>query len=127
MVHPAARPGGIVGGLLMLFLAPVAATIIQLAISRSREYGADRAGAEFTGDAEALASALQKLEAYNQRIPMHVNPAASHLFIVRPLTGATLASLFSTHPSTQERVARLRQISQGRPGRTPLGANRLAI
>ena len=106
--------GGIIGALLMIFLAPLAATIIQLAISRSREYGADRTGAHVGGDPEALASALEKLEAYSQRIPLHVNPAASHLFIVKPLTGFSMQNLFSSHPPTHERVARLRQMTRER-------------
>jgi heat shock protein HtpX len=96
------------GGLLMIFLAPIAATIIQLAISRSREFGADRTGAEVSGDPDALASALEKLEAASRRVPLPVNPAAAHMFIVKPLTGASLQGLFSTHPSTEARVARLR-------------------
>jgi heat shock protein HtpX len=103
--------GGLLGGLLMLILAPIAATIIQLAISRSREFGADRTGAHVGGDPKALATALEKLEAYSQKIPLHVNPAVSHLFIVKPLTGFSVQSLFSTHPSTAERVERLRQIA----------------
>lgn len=106
--------GGLIGSLLMLFLAPLAATIIQLAISRSREYGADRTGAHVGGDPEALASALEKLEAYSRRVPLHVNPAASHLFIVKPLTGFSVQNLFSTHPPTAERVARLRQMARER-------------
>lgn len=104
--------GGLLGSLLMLFLAPVAATIIQFAISRSREHGADRSGAEVGGDPEALASALEKLEAYSRRVPLPVNPAVSHLFIVRPLTGFSMQSLFSTHPPVEERVARLREIAR---------------
>ena len=104
--------GNIIGALAMIILAPLAATIIQLAISRSREFGADRTGAEVGGDPEALASALEKLEAYAKRIPLPVNPAVSHLFIVKPLTGASLQNLFSSHPPTAERVARLRAISQ---------------
>ncbi|HYE66544.1 MAG TPA: zinc metalloprotease HtpX [Pyrinomonadaceae bacterium] len=103
--------GGLLGGLLMLFLAPLAATIIQLAISRSREFGADRTGADVGGDPEALASALEKLEAYSRRIPLPVNPAVSHLFIVKPLTGVSVQKLFSSHPPTAERVARLRQMA----------------
>src|SRR5215210_2708549 len=90
--------GGIVGALLMIFLAPPAATIIQLATSRSREYGADKTGAHVGGDPEAQASALEKLEAYSQRIPLPVNPAVSHLFIVKPLTGRTLSA--ATRPRT---------------------------
>ncbi|MGI8995826.1 MAG: zinc metalloprotease HtpX [Pyrinomonadaceae bacterium] len=106
--------GGLLGGLLMLFLAPLAATIIQLAISRSREFGADKTGAEVGGDPEALASALEKLEAYSKHVPLPVNPAVSHLFIVKPLTGFSMQSLFSSHPPTAERVARLRQIARER-------------
>ncbi|HWS54630.1 MAG TPA: zinc metalloprotease HtpX [Pyrinomonadaceae bacterium] len=106
--------GGIVGALLMIFLAPLAATIIQLAISRSREYGADKTGAHVGGDPEALASALEKLEAYSQRIPLPVNPAVSHLFIVKPLTGFSMQNLFSSHPPTRERVARLRELARSR-------------
>jgi heat shock protein HtpX len=103
--------GSLIGGLLMIILAPIAATIIQLAISRSREFGADRTGSHVGGDPEALASALEKLEAYSKQIPLQVNPAVSHLFIVKPLTGFSAQSLFSTHPSTEARVARLRQIA----------------
>jgi heat shock protein HtpX len=106
--------GGIFGALLMIILAPIAATIIQLAISRSREFGADRTGAEVGGDPEALASALEKLDAYSKQIPLPVNPAASHMFIVKPLTGFSMQSLFSSHPPTEQRVARLRQIAQER-------------
>jgi heat shock protein HtpX len=106
--------GGIVGALLMIFLAPLAATIIQLAISRSREYGADRTGAHVGGDPEALASALEKLEAYSRRIPLPVNPAVSHLFIVKPLTGFSMQNLFSSHPPTGDRVARLRELTRQR-------------
>ena len=107
--------GGIVGALLLIFLAPLAATIIQLAISRAREYGADKTGAHVGGDPEALASALEKLEAYSQRIPLPVNPAVSHLFIVKPLTGFSMQNLFSSHPPTHERVACLRGLARTRP------------
>jgi heat shock protein HtpX len=102
---------GLVGMLLAMILAPIAAMIIQMAISRSREFGADATGARVSGDPEALAAALEKLDAYNKRIPLPVNPAVSSLFIVKPLTGAMLANLFSTHPPTAERVARLRQMA----------------
>jgi heat shock protein HtpX len=113
--------GGLFGALLMIFLAPVAATIIQLAVSRSREHGADRAGADVGGDPEALASALEKLEAYSRRVPLPVNPAAAHLFIVNPLTGFSMQKLFSTHPPTEERVARLREMARRQrfPGAPP--------
>lgn len=96
--------GGVVGGLLMLFLAPIAAMLIQ---PRAREFGADE-----TGDPEALATALEKLDGYSQRIPLPVNPAVSHLFIVAPLTGVSLQKFFSSHPPTAERVAPRRQLSR---------------
>lgn len=105
---------GLLGGLVMIILAPIAATIIQLAISRSREFGADKTGADVGGDPEALASALEKLEAYSRQVPLNVNPAVSHLFIVQPLTGFSAQKLFSSHPPTEERVARLRQMAQQR-------------
>lgn len=102
--------GSMAGGLLMAFLAPIAAMIIQMAISRSREYMADATGAQIAGTSDGLSNALLKLESAAQRIPMAVNPAASHLFIINPLSGASLMKLFSTHPPIQERVARLRNI-----------------
>jgi heat shock protein HtpX len=97
--------------LAMIILAPIAAMLIQMAISRSREYGADDTGAHIVGDPLALASALEKLEAWSRRVPLDVNPAASHLFIVNPLNGQALASLFSTHPPIEERVKRLRHMA----------------
>ncbi|WP_027366150.1 zinc metalloprotease HtpX [Desulfotruncus alcoholivorax] len=97
----------LIGGLAMAILAPIAAMIIQMAISRSREYSADATGARLAGSPDGLANALLKLESAAHRIPMQVNPAASHLFIVNPLSGASLAKLFSTHPPIQERVSRL--------------------
>ncbi len=100
--------------ILMMILAPIAALLIQLAISRSREYEADRSGAELAGDPEGLARSLQKLEAANQRIPLPVPDAQSSLFIVQPLTGSSVAKLFSTHPPTEERIARLRAMEQRR-------------
>ena len=93
--------------LLLMILAPMAAMLIQLAISRSREFEADRSGAELVGDPRGLARSLQKLDAANQRIPLPVPDAQSSLFIVQPLTGSSVAKLFSTHPPTEERVARL--------------------
>lgn len=102
--------GGMVGGLVMAFIAPIAATIIQLAISRSREYMADATGARIAGSPAGLANALLKLESGAHRIPMQVNPAASHLFIVNPLSGTSLVRLFSTHPPIQDRVDRLRRM-----------------
>ncbi|WP_088186840.1 zinc metalloprotease HtpX [Desulfosporosinus sp. FKA] len=104
------KVGNMAGGLLMAFLAPIAAMIIQLAISRSREYMADAAGAEIAGASDGLSNALLKIESAAHSIPMDVNPAASHLFIVNPLSGASLMKLFSTHPPIMERVERLRNI-----------------
>lgn len=94
--------------LLMIFVAPIAATVIQLAISRAREYGADETGAAIHGSPEALARALEKLDAASSIAPMQVNPAAAHLFIVNPLKGVSMAGLFSTHPPIEERIRRLR-------------------
>lgn len=99
--------GGAVGGLLMLILAPLAALLIQMAISRSREYDADAASAKYTGKPYELISALQKLEAYSKRLPMDATPSTAHLFIIKPFTGRSLMQLFSTHPSTADRIARL--------------------
>lgn len=97
--------------LLVMILAPMAAMVIQMAISRTREFGADRGGAEISGDPEALASALAKMEAYAKGIPMHVadeHPETAQMMIMNPLSGGGLRGLFSTHPATQERIARLR-------------------
>src|ERR1700744_2110804 len=102
------RGGGGLGALLMIIVAPIAASLIQLAISRSREYEADATGAKATGDPYALARALQKLDAYSKRIPMEASPSNAHLFIVAPLLGSGgIASLFSTHPPMKERIRRL--------------------
>jgi heat shock protein HtpX len=98
--------------LLILILAPLAAGLIRMAISRSREFEADRLGAELAGSPQGLARSLQKLEAANRRIPMRVPDAQSSLFIVQPLTGSDLSKLFSTHPSTEDRVARLMQMER---------------
>lgn len=106
--------GGLVGGLFMIILAPIAATLVQLAISRTREYGADAAGAEIAGNPIALASALRKLETWSARLPMPVSPTTAHMYIVNPLHGGGLAGLFSTHPPTAERIARLEQLALGR-------------
>lgn len=94
----------------MLLLAPIAAGLIQMAISRTREYGADEAAARYTGSPDGLVSALEKLENYSKRIPMDVSPTMSHMYIIKPLTRESMARLFSTHPATQERVARLRSL-----------------
>jgi heat shock protein HtpX len=103
--------GGLVGGVLTIFLAPIAAMLIQMAISRSREYLADAGGAKILGDPLPLASALEKLEWAAGRMPMQVNPATSHLYIVNPLSGGAIAGLFRTHPVTAERIARLRAMT----------------
>jgi heat shock protein HtpX len=107
------RGGGNALGLLaMAILAPFAALILQMAISRSREYQADRTGAEICGRPLALASALRKLETAAERHPMHAEPATAHMFIVNPLRGEAFASLFSTHPPMGERVRRLEALAQ---------------
>jgi len=106
------RGGGGLMGLLMIILAPIAALLIQMAVSRSREYEADHTGASTTGNPYALARALQKLDAYSKRRPMIASPSTAHLFIVQPMVGGeTLASLFSTHPPIAKRIERL----TGRP------------
>jgi heat shock protein HtpX len=103
-------PLGLFASLALVLLAPIAATIIQLAISRQREYSADATGAEICGNPESLASALLRLEQGAQAIPMQVNQAAEPLYIVKPFSGGGIASLFSTHPPIEERVRRLRQM-----------------
>jgi heat shock protein HtpX len=103
--------GSPLASLLMMILAPIAAMLIQMAISRSREYAADRLGAEISGQPLALASALERLERGIELRPMDANPASAHMFIVNPLRGKRFASLFSTHPSTEERVRRLRELA----------------
>jgi heat shock protein HtpX len=105
------RRGSGAVGLLMIILAPLAATLIQLAVSRSREYQADESGAHLTGNPYALASALAKLDAYSKRLPMAASPSTAHLFIVQPLLGVNLGNLFSTHPPITKRIERL----TGRP------------
>ncbi len=95
----------------MIVLAPIAAALIQMAISRTREFGADASGARILGDPLPLARALEKLEVLNHAVPMNVNPSTAHQFTVQPFAGGGLASLFSTHPSTVARVARLRELA----------------
>lgn len=102
--------GSAIGSLVMLIVAPLAAFLVQMAVSRSREYLADQTAAQLAGDPEALASALLKLERGAHAIPMEVNPGTAHLFIVNPLSGQALMALFSTHPPIAERVRRLRQM-----------------
>jgi len=103
-------PLGLIASLALVLLAPIAAMIIQLAISRQREYSADATGAEISGNPESLASALLRLEEGAKAIPMQVNQAAEPLYIVKPFSGGVLAGLFSTHPPIEERVRRLRQM-----------------
>src|ERR1700757_5322966 len=105
------RGGGGIGALFLLILAPIAATLIQLWVSRTREYEADATGAHLTGNPYALASALEKLDAYSKRIPMVASPSTAHLFIVQPLLGMNFGNLFSTHPPIASRIERL----TGRP------------
>jgi heat shock protein HtpX len=105
--------GNMIGALLLAFLAPMAAMLIQMAISRSREYAADATGARIVGAGRPLANALLKLEEYNKQIPMQVNPATAQMYIVNPLSGQSLMRLFSTHPPIQERVARLMAMTPG--------------
>jgi heat shock protein HtpX len=100
--------GGIIGILVMSIIAPIAAMLIQMAVSRSREYLADETGAHLAHNPESLARALEKLSMGVQRAPMDASPATAHMFIVNPLTGSSLMNLFSTHPPIEERVARLR-------------------
>jgi heat shock protein HtpX len=126
------RGGGGIGAILAMILAPIAALIIQLAVSRGREYGADASGAALTGDPEALAQALERLEAANSQNGLRArlsrslpgsrgrapapapaaNPAFAHLYIVNPLSGRSLGGLFSTHPPIESRVQRLRQMAR---------------
>ena len=105
-----------IAGILVMLLAPLAASLIQMAISRAREFEADRAGAEISGDPQALASALQKIEACARGIPLEAaerNPATAQMMIINPLSGGGLRGLFSTHPATEERVERLMAMARG--------------
>jgi heat shock protein HtpX len=117
------RPTGMLGAVVVALLAPLAAALVQMAISRGREYEADRGGAEISGDPAALASALQKIEAYahgGYALPQaEANPATAHLFIVNPLSGHGADNLFSTHPNTANRVAALMELA-GEAARAPL-------
>ena len=113
------RAGGFLGVILMSILAPIAAMLIQMAVSRSREYMADETGAGFAGSPHGLASALAKLGGYSQRLPLDANPATAHMFIVNPLSAGGMANLFSTHPPLSERISRLsgqRPSTPARPG-----------
>jgi heat shock protein HtpX len=104
--------GNGIGLLVMAIVAPLAALLIQTAISRSREFMADEGGAKISRQPQALASALKKLHSANMRIPMAANPSTAHLFIVNPLSGGSMLSLFSTHPPVEERIARLQELAQ---------------
>ena len=99
--------GSMWGGLLMMILAPIAAMLIQMAISRSREYDADAASAKYVGSPYPLINGLQKLDTWSKRIPMDASPATAHMFIIKPFTGQSIMRLFSTHPATEDRIARL--------------------
>jgi heat shock protein HtpX len=107
------RGGNPIGGLVMIIVAPIAAMLIQMAISRSREFLADEGGAKISGNPLPLASALRKLDARAKQIPMEANPSTAHMFIVNPLSGGGLMRLFSTHPPMEERIARLEQMVYG--------------
>ncbi len=104
------RGGGIIGLLVMTIVAPIAAMLIQMAISRSREYQADNSGGRLSGQPLALASALKKLHSMNKKIPIKANPSTAHMFIVSPLTGGGLANLFSTHPRVENRIEALKRL-----------------
>jgi heat shock protein HtpX len=99
--------GGGIAAIAMIILAPIAALLIQMAISRSREYQADESGARLSGNPRGLANALRKLQLASQRVPMDASPATAHMFIVNPLRAGGIANLFSTHPPMEERIARL--------------------
>lgn len=105
--------GGGLAGLAMMIVAPIAALLVQMWISRTREYGADAGGAQIAGTPHGLAGALEKLTLGAQAMPMHANPSSAHLFIVNPLSGRSLMSLFSTHPPLEERIAKLRSMHLG--------------
>lgn len=117
--------GGIIGLIVVSVLAPLAALLVQMAISRSREYLADETGARFAGSPHGLAGALEKLGAYSGRLPMDANPATAHMFIVNPLSAGNIMGLFSTHPPLKERISRLtgRDVGSGRSVPPPSGEN----
>jgi len=105
--------GNPMASIVMMIVGPIAAMLVQMAISRSREYGADAGGARISGNPLHLANALKKLHMASEKIPMNANPATSHMFIVSPLSGGGMLKLFSTHPPIEERIARLKSIKQG--------------
>ena len=102
-----------VAGLFMMILAPIAAMLIQMAISRTREFAADATAAKYTGTPDGLISGLRKLEGWSQRIPMDASPATAHMFIIKPFSGSAFMKLFSTHPPTEERIAALAALRNG--------------
>ena len=102
--------GGLIAGIAMIILAPIAAGLIQMAISRSREYDADAASAKYIGSPYPLIQGLQQLEGWSKRIPMEATPSTAHLFIIKPFVGEGLGRLFSTHPSTEDRIRRLQEM-----------------
>jgi heat shock protein HtpX len=106
--------GNPIAAIVMMIVGPIAALLIQMAISRSREYGADAGGAQIAGNPQYLASALRKLDAFSRKIPMDATPATAHMFIVSPLSGGGFLKLFSTHPPMEERIARLEQMGASR-------------
>jgi heat shock protein HtpX len=103
--------GGIIGMLFLAIVAPIGAMLIQMAVSRSREYLADETGAKFCGKPLSLARALEKISGFSREVPMDATPATAHMFIVSPLTGKGLLSMFSTHPPVEKRVERLRSLA----------------
>lgn len=112
--------GGLIGGLLMMILAPMAAMLIQMAISRTREFSADAAAAKYTGSPDGLINALSKLNMWSQRIPMEASPAMSHMYIFPVGTGEWMARLFSTHPATEQRIAKLQSYRALSPAQIPV-------
>jgi heat shock protein HtpX len=125
------RPTGVVGAIAVALIAPLAAALVQMAISRGREYEADREGADISGDPQALASALQKIEAYARggyvNPDAEANPATAHMFIINPLAGRGGDSLFSTHPATENRVAALMRMMGAPPGQRPAPATAVPV
>jgi heat shock protein HtpX len=107
--------GNALSGLLMMILASVAAALIQMVISRTREYAADASSAQYAGSPYPLISALEKLEGYSKRVPMEASPASAHMFIIKPFTGQSVMRLFSTHPATEDRIERLRAMAVTKP------------
>ncbi len=121
------RPAGVIGTIALAIFAPMAAALVQMAISRGREYEADRGGAEISDDPHALADALHKIDSYARGVPNHQaerNPATGHMFIINPLSGSGTDNLFSTHPATENRVAALRDMAGARRPAVPVTVRR---